>query len=82
MRAHARSATAHNAHACASAVAGAWPADPFAAVALAAAGEEAALAAVKRLRFREGLDWAAAAAALGVEETRVRPLRLVALVLR
>jgi len=46
-------------------LAGAWPADPFAALEAAAAGETASLATLKQLRFREGLDWEAAAARFG-----------------
>lgn len=46
-------------------LAGAWPADPFAALEAAAAGEVASLATLKQLRFREGLDWEAAAARFG-----------------
>ena len=45
--------------------AGPWPADPFAALEVAAAGEAASLATLKALRFREGLDWEQAAARFG-----------------
>ena len=45
--------------------AGPWPADPFAALEAASAGEAASLAALKALRFREGLDWEEAAARFG-----------------
>ena len=54
------------AHAAAHALcAGPWPADPFVALEAAAAGEAASLAALKQLRFVEGLDWEAAAARFG-----------------
>ena len=54
--------------------AGPWPADPFAALEVAVAGEAASLATLKALRFREGLDWEAAAARFGrgVTVTRLR----------
>ena len=44
---------------------GPWPADPFAALEVAVAGEAASLATLKALRFREGLDWEQAAARFG-----------------
>ena len=44
---------------------GPWPADPFAALEVAVAGEAASLATLKTLRFREGLDWEAAAERFG-----------------
>ena len=54
--------------------AGPWPADPFTALEVAVAGEAASLATLKALRFREGLDWEAAAARFGrgVTVTRLR----------
>ena len=55
--------------------AGPWPADPFAAVALAEAGEVAALAKLKQLRFREGLDWEAAALRFGARPATLPRLR-------